>query len=243
MHGLLSLVENISGFAVLMIYLYLTVVVIFIIMENRDTSSTLAWILIFLLFPIIGFVVYIFFGRNWKVINPKKKNRIKELQEKTETILQKMRSQQHAHFQEIKGKGFSHDIERILSISQNNSEALLTLDNNLTIFQSGEDKFESLKKDIENAKKYIHMEYYIWRVDALTEIIKNMLIQKAHEGVEVRILLDPIGSCVTNLFHRKYLREMRKAGIEIVPFYNTLSPFKITTINYILHRKIVIIDG
>ncbi len=243
MHGLLSLVENISGFAVLMIYLYLTVVVIFIIMENRDTSSTLAWILIFLLFPIIGFIIYIFFGRNWKVINPKKKNRIKELQEKTEIILKKLRGQQNAHFQEIKDKGFSHNIERVLSISQNNFDALLTLDNKLSIFQSGKEKFESLKKDIETAKKYIHMEYYIWRVDPLTQEIKTLLIQKAKEGVEVRILYDPIGSCITNLFHKKYLNEMRKAGIAIVPFYNALSPFKITTINYILHRKIVIIDG
>ena len=243
MHTLIFIVEHFSGVALLLIYIYLAIVMIFIIMENRDTSSTLAWILVFLLFPVVGFVLYIFFGRNWKVHDPRKKGRIKDLRMKTENILSETRKRQHMYFQGVKECGFSADIERMLHISQNNSDSLLTINNKISVFQTGQEKFEALKEDLRNAQKFIHMEYFIWRKDPLTQEIADILIAKAREGVEVRALFDPIGSFFDNLFHHGYFRRMRKAGVHIVPFYNTLSPFKITTINYLLHRKIVVIDG
>lgn len=243
MHTLISILEQFSGIVLLIIYIYLAVVMIFIIMENRDTSSTLAWILVFLLFPVVGFFMYIFFGRNWKVHNPKKKGRIKELRMKTENILSVIRGKQHEHFQSVKECGFSADIERMLHISQNNSDALLTTNNTVMIFQKGQEKFEALKRDLRNAKQFIHMEYFIWRKDPLTQEISDILIMKAQEGVEVRVIFDPVGSFFTNFFHHWHIRHMRKAGVRIVPFYNTLSPLKVTTVNYLLHRKIVVIDG
>ncbi len=243
MHALLSTVENISVFAVFAIYIYLTVVVIFIIMENRDTSSTLAWILVFILFPIIGFFVYIFFGRNWKVINPRKKNKIKELQEKTNSIVQQIKKRQDDYISTMRNVNLAHDIERILRVSQKNSDSLLTIHNSVKILQNGTNKFKFLEKDLKNAKKFIHMEYFIWRDDELTRRIKDILVKKANEGVEIRIIYDPVGSLLTTLFHRKYFRQMRRAGIVVIPFFNTLSPLRITTVNYLLHRKIVIIDG
>jgi cardiolipin synthase len=243
MYSLISHAEDFSAFAFLLIYVYLSVVMIFIIMENRDTSSTLAWILIFLLFPVIGLFLYIFFGRNWKVHNPQKKNRIKELRERSEKFLKRIRARQNEYFKSVKECGFSVDIERMLQISQNNSDALLTVNNAITIFQSGKEKFDALKNDLQNAQKFIHMEYFIWHKDPLTQEISDILIAKAKEGVEVRIIFDPIGSFFTNFFQRGHFRRMRKAGVRVVPFYNTLSPLKITTINYFLHRKIVVIDG
>lgn len=243
MHALLSTVENISIFAVFAIYIYLAVVVIFIIMENRDTSSTLAWILVFILFPIIGFFVYIFFGRNWKVVNSRKKDKIKELQEKTNSIVRQIKERQDSYISTMQDADFSHDIERILRVSQKNSDSLLTMHNTVEILQNGTKKFKTLEKDLKNAKKFIHMEYFIWRDDELTRRIKDILIKKAGEGVEVRIIYDPIGSLWMTLFHRKHFRQMRQAGIVAIPFFNTLSPLRITTVNYLLHRKIVIIDG
>lgn len=212
-------------------------------MENRDISSTLAWILIFLLFPIIGFFTYIFFGRNWKVINPTKKDRIRTLRHKTDAVLKELNEKQKGHFAQIIDGGLSTGIARIIRIAQENSDTLLTINNSVDVLQSGEEKFEKLKKDLYDARSFIHMEYFIWRVDPLTEEIKNILITKAQEGVEIRIIYDPIGSLFSWVFHRKYFREMQRAGIGVVPFFNKLSPLKITTINYLLHRKIVVIDG
>ncbi|MEN8252124.1 MAG: cardiolipin synthase, partial [Patescibacteria group bacterium] len=212
-------------------------------MENRDTSSTLAWILIFLLFPIIGFFVYIFFGRNWKVINPRKKDKIKEIYKKTDATLKNVEEKRKEYLNSFTDCDASYGIERILNVSQRNSHAILTTNNSVDILQSGQEKFKKLEKDLKNAKNFIHMEYFIWRDDELTNKIKEILIQKAKAGVEVRIIYDPVGSLPMILFHRKYFKEMRLAGITAIPFLNKLSPLNITTVNYLLHRKIVVIDG
>jgi cardiolipin synthase len=243
MHSLLTTVASISDFAVYFIYLYLIVVVVFIIMENRDTSSTLAWILVFLLFPIIGFFVYIFFGRNWKVINPHKKDKIRQIHKQTELLIKKIQQKQEGYITALKEKTTSHSVERILRVSQKNSDTFITTHNEVQILQNGQQKFDILKKDIKNAKVFVHMEYFIWRDDILTRSIAELLIEKVKDGVEVRIIYDPIGSFFTGLFHQKYFRKMRKAGVEVVPFFNALSPLRITTVNYLLHRKIVVIDG
>jgi len=243
MHALLTTFANISDFAVYLIYLYLVVVVVFIIMENRDTSSTLAWILVFLLFPIIGFFVYIFFGRNWKVINPHKKDKIKKIQKETNAILKQIKQDQEKNILLFKKNENTNGLDRILRVSQQNSDALFTINNSVTILQSGRAKFDALEKDLKKAKRFIHMEYFIWRDDALTRHIRDILIEKVEQGVKVRIIYDPVGSIFTTIFHPVYFRTMRRAGIEVVPFFNTLSPLRITTVNYLLHRKIVIIDG
>ncbi|PID52579.1 MAG: cardiolipin synthase [Candidatus Moraniibacteriota bacterium] len=243
MHALLSLVEGISGLAVFGIYLYLAVVVVFIIMENRDISSTLAWILVFLLFPIIGFVLYVFFGRNWKVVSPNKKEHIKDLQEKVEHVLFDLRARQKKYLKNLDKDHVSYGKKRIIRVTEKNIDSLITFQNDVKIIQSGKEKFDLLKRDIKNAKNFIHLEYFIWRKDVLTEEIKTLLIKKAKEGVEIRVLFDPVGTFFTYVFSPRYFASMKKAGIEVVPFYNKLSPFKITTVNYLLHRKIVIIDG
>lgn len=243
MHYVITAFENASFFVVTMIYIYLAVVVIFIIMENRDISSTLAWILVFLLFPIIGFFLYIFFGRNWKIVNPKKKDRIHNLHEKTEAVLEDIRNRQEILFEKISKGSLSHGIKRMLRIAQKNSDALLTLNNSVTVLHTGQGKFEQLKKDLKKAESFIHMEYFIWRIDPLTKEIKDILIEKAQSGVEVRILFDPIGSFLVRLMNHRYFKELKKVGVEVTPFFNTLSPLRITTINYLLHRKIVVIDG
>ncbi len=243
MHALITLVENISLFAVFAIYVYLAVVVIFIIMENRDISSTLAWILVFLLFPITGFFVYIFFGRNWKVHNPRKKQHIRKIQAKYNNVLAHMREKQKKYIAQKSQNTLPNAYAQMLRIAANSTDSLLTFKNTITVFQTGEEKFTQLKKDIRNAQRYIHLEYFIWRDDCLTREIAELLMQKARSGVEVRVLYDPIGSFFTQLFHNNVFVKMQKAGVTVVPFYNKLSPLKITTINYILHRKIVVIDG
>lgn len=108
------------------------------------------------------------------------------------------------------------------------------------MIQSGEEKFNLLKEDILKAQSFIHMEYFIWRDDPLTSQIKELLIQKAKEGVRVRILYDALGSVYLS---SQYIRSMRKSGIEIYPYYDFRSPFTIHTLNYRNHRKIVVIDG
>ncbi len=238
------IIQNVALLATVAFYTYIVVVVVFIIMENRDAGSTLAWILVFIALPVVGFLIYIFFGRNWKVHSPRKKLQISQLQKKSAQALIAVRSMQKERIDTmIATAPHPSKVSQILRVTQDSPDVLFTVHNTVKIFHSGRDKFNRLKADIKNAQTFIHMEYFIWRADPLTEEIADLLIAKAAEGVTVRILYDPIGSLKTTLFHFTHLRRMRRGGVRILPFFNSLSPFKITTINYILHHKIVIIDG
>jgi len=84
------------------------------------------------------------------------------------------------------------------------------------------------------------MEYFIWRSDKLGNEIKEILIEKVKQGVEVRILCDAVGSL---LISKNYVKELRKNGIQFHNSRNLTAFFRLSTLNYRNHRKIVAIDG
>ncbi|MFH1416572.1 MAG: cardiolipin synthase [Elusimicrobiota bacterium] len=224
----------------LIFYLYLLITLIYILMDNRQPASTFAWIFIFIIFPVFGFILYVFFGRNWRRINKKKNlnyqfqtNRIQEMLADIMEIQQRECAGLNSICDEPYKKG-------LFEMLYKSSDSLLTSDNSIELFFSGNQKFKSLIKDLENAREFIHMEYYIWRSDKITEQIKEILIRKAREGVEVRILYDWFGGLSMK---KKYKKELLKHKIKIRLFANFLSLFKFHTLNYRNHRKIVVIDG
>lgn len=244
MHIFETIIQHFTLVATIAFYAYIVVVVVFIIMENRDTSSTLAWILILILLPVVGFVFYIFFGRHWRVHSLRKKQQITQLQEKSSQALTDLWTTQKERIDAfVQGHPRAEMMAQTLRVAQHSPDALFTQRNTIKIFQSGNDKFHRLKADIRQAQSFIHMEYFIWRADPMTEEIADILIAKVAEGVAVRILYDPIGTLRTTLFHPRLFWRMRRGGVRIIPFVNLLSPFKITSVNYILHHKIAVIDG
>jgi len=116
----------------------------------------------------------------------------------------------------------------------------LATNNRMRIFHHGKDKFEAFLADLQAAKHFIHLEYFIWRSDALGERVKEVLIRKVKEGVAVRVLYDTIGSFWLS---GRYIRELRRAGVEMYPYFNFLKPLKFHTLNFRNHRKLAIIDG
>ncbi len=226
----------------LLFYTYLFSVIIFIIMENRDAQSTFSWILIFILLPVLGFLIYIFFGRNWRIHSKKKQLFNKELTTQLNTAINPIRDKEKIIITELKETTMSGN-KRLIDLLASFDESLFTHYNDVKILQNGSEKFPALEQDLKKAKKYIHMEYFIWRDDVLTNRIKDILIDRVENGVEIRIMFDPAGSILLLMKGRKYLKELRDAGIEIVPFFNSMAHSKITTLNNIDHHKIVVIDG
>jgi cardiolipin synthase A/B len=220
--------------------LYIIALIILLILDNRDSKATISWIIVLILLPVIGLLIYLLIGRNWKKISKRKKLADQELAERVVgsiSALLKREKDNIAYLlqkEEFKNKG------ELLNLLKKNSNSILTISNKVEVIQSGEEKFKKLIEDLQQAKKFIHMEYYIWKNDKLTKQIKDILIKKAKEGVEVRILYDSFGSFYFNRFIR---REMRRSGIKIYPYFNFISPLKFHTINYRNHRKIAIIDG
>lgn len=231
-------------------YIASIIVSINIILQNRDPAKTMAWLLIFILLPGIGLLIYAVLGRNirkHKIFKTQKlATNIKEnnLFKNMESIEELVELEQQA----IKDKKLINDNnyegikKKVISLLLNTGKFPFTTNNTVDLFIDGNEKFERLLKDIESAKDHIHLEYFIIKDSDIGRKLKNLLIKKAKEGITIKILYDDVG-CWRFWFHRGYFREMKSVGIEIVPFLPAKFPIIGGKINYRNHRKIAIIDG
>lgn len=211
-------------------------VIIIIISENRNPSKTMAYILVMVFLPIIGLFIFYLVGR---------KPIFKKGAFDKKRLLDRQRMSQY--YTKLK----SQMEERLVVLEQeigemalpfrylfNQEQSLISTGNAVTLLNNGEEKFPSLLSALQNARSHIHMEYYIFNADNVGNQIANILLQKKGEGVEVRVIVDGVGSSEIRDLPKKF----RKAGIE---FVRTM-PVAFTSLantNYRNHRKIVVIDG
>jgi cardiolipin synthase len=221
--------------------LYLLFTVFVLLLDNREPAETFSWIFVFILFPGFGFFLYLMTGRNWTKTYDKKRKLPQFVAKQLVSIFKPLNDGQEETIKLMKSRTSVYQ-DDLMTLLYRNSNAILTLDNDVVIFHEGKSKYESLIKDIKAAKKFIHIEYFIWYSnDSWGRELQKLLSEKVKEGVEVKILYDYSGCFFT--LSRGYVRDMRKAGIQMYPFFNYLSPFKMHTLNYRNHRKIVVIDG
>lgn len=211
----------------LFILINIIITVLVVILERKRPEKTIAWLLIIVLLPPLGVLFYMFLGRNWKrhKLNDEISPIIKKL---INHALCKIESSEYISLIELLGK---------------NSDSPIFINNDISIFKNGEEKFEVLKRELLKARNHIHMEYYIVKNDLIGNEIKNILIEKSHEGIKVKLILDRVGSIKLG---KKYISELRNAGVEVIQYSYFLAPLLRsinTQINYRNHRKIVIIDG
>lgn len=212
-------------YSIVLINAILSIVVI--MLERKNPEKTIAWLLIFIIMPPFGLIIYIFLGRNWKKhkLNNKTNINIKEL------IYEAIKN--------VKDITYAPLIELL----SKNSESPLFTNNSIKIFKDGIEKFKYLKKELLKAKHHIHMEYYIIKSDTIGNEIKDILIKKSLSGVDVRLILDRVG-CIG--IDKKYINDLKSAGVDVVQYSYFLAPilkYINTQINYRDHRKIVVIDG
>lgn len=215
---------------VLILNIFFSFSLIFI--ERKDPTTTWAWLLILLVLPGLGFIIYIMFGQN---LSRQKifKEKIRVDEHKRKNINEKYEKDIHQH---DGGERFS-DLRKM---NFNHSGAKYTTNNNANVYVNGEDKFKQLIEDIKNAKRYIHIEYYILKNDMVGKIIINELTKKAESGLEVRLLVDSMGS---RKLTKKAIKKYIDAGGKYSIFFPGIVPHINTRINYRNHRKIVVIDG
>lgn len=231
-------------------YLASAVIAMIIILENRDPARTVTWLLIFLLLPGVGLLIYAMFGRNIRKIKIFKTQRLahdireEKLFENLEEIEELVKLEQDS----IKERSLAEDElsdyskKRVISLLLNTGMFPFTTNNKIDVYMDGNQKFENLIKDIKSAKDHIHLEYFIIKDSEIGRKIRDLLIEKAKEGVKIRILYDDVG-CWRFWFHRKFFNDMKKHGIDIIPFLPAKFPIIGSKLNYRNHRKIVVIDG
>lgn len=203
-----------------------------IFIERKNPTTTWAWLLILLILPGFGFILYLMFGQNL--------SRQKIFKEKIlrDTNQRKIFNEKYNYNENTHDGGERFSDLRIMNYKS--SGARYTVNNSVKVYVNGEDKFKQLIEDIRNAKKYIHIEYYIFRSDNLGKKIIKELTKKLKEGLEVRLLVDAMGS---RSLIKKHLREYLNAGGKFSIFFPGILPHINTRINYRNHRKIVVIDG
>lgn len=109
-----------------------------------------------------------------------------------------------------------------------------------TYFASGEEKFPILLKELDKAKEFIFMEYFIVEEGYMWDRILDVLVKKVNDGVEVRFMYD--GMCSISMLPYNYPKTLRKMGIKCKMF-SPIHPVLSTTQNNRDHRKICVVDG
>ncbi len=210
--------------------------VVIVFFERRDPKSVWAWLMVLFFIPIVGFIFYLFLGQNMR------KRKMFRLKEVEDHLSEAIRQQEFR----IKTREFdSEDTEigeftDLIMYNLETAGAVLSGDNDVDIFTDGNEKFDALIRDMENAKQFIHMQYYIIRNDALMHRIVEVLARKAAEGVEVRVLFDAMGCRMVPHSHWRKLNEL---GIQTAEFFPAVLRRLHLRVNYRNHRKIVVIDN
>ncbi|MBO0430697.1 cardiolipin synthase [Enterococcus sp. DIV0660C] len=220
---------------ILIANILLSLIIVF--RERRETAQTWAWLLVLMFIPILGFILYIFFGRGIskdKIFDLKMQGKI-GMNLEIEEDKQALKRGLYPH--PPTGQADVRQLIYMLTVSEG---TLYTSQNEVTLFTDGREKFDALIDDINHAQNHIHLEYYIYRSDDLGVELRDALISAARRGVKVRVLLDAWGSTQVSL---SFFDELKKHGGEVAFFFPLFVPYINPRINYRNHRKIVVIDG
>lgn len=204
--------------------------------ERRDVGNTWAWIMVLVFLPIVGFFIYLFFGRSLKQKNFYNLSVAERKAEKTEVDKQLLPE----NLARLESNPLLKDHTELIHMNLKSSHALLSKDNHIEIFDDGHKKFAALFKDISSATKEINIQYYIIQSDSLGTKLRDLLIQKAKEGVKVRLLYDEVGSKKTP---PRFYNELRAAGGGVEVFFPSMFRLVNFRVNNRNHRKLCIIDG
>ena len=215
----------------------LAFIIVFLDRDRRDATSTWAWLFLLFVVPILGFIIYIFFGR---AVRKKREqgfhhNQIDDVKERMKTQLSDATNKiNHSDNRLVKKHA---DIVNTLLTKE---PTFLSYDNNVDIYTDGHALFDQMKEDLRNAKSYIHLEYYVLKLDKLGSEIVDILQQKAEEGLEVKILYDAVGS---KTVHKSKFKNFQEAGGQVEAFFQAKIPLINFRLNNRNHRKILVIDG
>lgn len=199
----------------------------------RSITSILAWMMTLVFLPGIGFLLYAFCGRGIDretvyLFSEQHQKRIKEINEMIEK-----------NNEGYEPKAYTYEAILLKHYFSNMDESPLTRGNHVEFFTDGQEKFSHLFADIEKAQDNVHVEYYAFFDDNIGNSFLDLLVKKAREGVEVRLVFDPWGGRTTE----RFFKPLKEAGGKVIPFITSRNIIRKTRLNYHLHRKIVVIDG
>ncbi|MGI6578846.1 MAG: cardiolipin synthase [Saccharofermentanales bacterium] len=206
--------------------------VLFVIHQDRNSSYVLAWAVLILAVPVVGLIIYLLWGRRSRFKKEKRRfdkieNRINQYLKPNPQLLDKLTAE--------------YPESKLFAKFLYNSGFPVYQNTVCEYFSLGEDKFVQMFEDLRKAKEFIFMEYFILADGVIWQEVEDILIQKAHEGVDVRLLFDDFGSLIKA--PNDVIKKLRSNGVKVFNFNPVLRYVSKLYINYRNHQKCCIIDG
>lgn len=204
-------------------------IVVRVVLNNRNPIKTVAWVLVLLCIPLFGLLLYFFFGADTRKRKYISRRSLTQIQRRcyTEDII-------------TNSENIGAQYECMVAYLNNVAESPVICADGIEIISSGDDFIISLLREIHTAKEHIHVQFYIFEDDAVGRMLRDALMEKAREGVEVRVIYDSVGCWSVK---PAFFDAMRCAGVYVSPFLRVRFPLLTNKVNYRNHRKVVIIDG
>ena len=217
---------GITGFLIMVLVSYLLngVISIYIFIHDRNFETKISWLIFIILIPIVGHITFLFLGRK--------------------NILQISKIKNEENFNE-----FANNEIKMIDISKEETYYEKKLSSitmrkwrsaSFQIHKHGFESYKSLFNDLESATHHIHIEMYIIKPSEIYDEFKNLLIKKANQGLEIRIIIDDFGK---SSFGDDEMKDLENKGIQIKIFNKIKFPFLNIKHSFRLHRKMIIIDG
>jgi len=240
---------SILGIYVTIILLLLSLLVIFtvIFVQKKDPEAVLVWILAValaimvwylanLIYPlVIVLLFYVYLGRDHR--RKKMFYNKAEVDRGVSEALGKSKADLFVFDIPKHGLGPNESLAHMIF---NSNKSFLTKDNEVEYYNEGELIFKDMFEEIEGAKRFVHMEFYMIRNDALAKELAELLAKKAKEGVEIKLVMDAMGC---QKLPKKFFKKLRAEGGQTAIFLPSIFGSFNLGMNNRNHRKLMVIDG
>ena len=212
---------GLSAWLVILITVYVltSTFALLLFLQDRHSSAKISWLLIMIVFPIFGHIIFFAFGQRFK-------------DRKLQKEYLKKHWFKHENYKEVKNTSQ-------LNIQSNISKRGI-YNADFKVYKNGIESYKAMFQDMRKAKKYILVQQYIIHSGEIYDEFKDIIIKKAQEGVDVKIIVDDFGRWAMPWHEIKVLQ---KLGIKIQIFGKVSFPFISSKNGYRSHRKSTIIDG
>ena len=194
-----------------------------IIMHGSRPTKSLGWLFTVLTFPFAGVLIYYLFGMNRRKFRFFKFKNNKERKLYDENHIETLKHHDDAVFKNEKAK-------KIATLIKNSSRTLPKTGNEVTVLHTGKETFDAIFEALKAAKKFIHVQYYIFEKGQLQDRFYELFKQKVSEGVDVRMIYDSFGS---SSFKGKLKKRFRDIGVKAYP----MMPLRFSSFMYTLNYR------
>jgi cardiolipin synthase len=210
---------------------------LWLVLERRSPVATLAWLLALAFMPMVGIGVYVFFGPR-RIRRKRLRKQLARRSVAAQDEVRRLRQYQlEAALRALHGDA-GMDLG-MLAVATGEAPPMRCTE--VRVIPSGRDCYRTLEEEIRRARHHVHLEYYIFEEGDVARRLRDALVDRARAGVQVRLLVDALGS---RPLSNAFLAPLREAGGEVA-FFNSVSlaRFQPWYVNFRTHRKIAVVDG